>query len=166
MNTNLEAIVAVSYLVSSIFFIFGIKRLSNPKTAPRGNRLGALGMLIASLTAFVDFGFLQNEVFPVQFLWLIALSIVAGSAIGIWTATKVKMTGMPQMVAIFNGFGGAASFLVAGVYYQFLDVAQADTSDPAFLVATELSGLIGAVTLSGSFLAFAETAELKWIRNR
>ena len=163
MNTNLEAIVAVSYLVSSIFFIFGIKRLSNPKTAPRGNRLGALGMLIASLTAFVDFGFLQNNVFPVQFLWLIALSIVLGSVIGIWTATRVKMTGMPQMVAIFNGFGGAASFLVAGVYYQFLDVAQADTSDIAFLVATGLSGLIGAITLSGSFIAFAKLQELKWI---
>jgi len=163
MTNNLQAIVAISYLISSIFFILGIKRLSHPKSAPQGNRLGAVGMLIASLTAFVDFGYLQNDVFPVQFLWLIALSIIAGSIIGVWTATKVKMTGMPQMVAIFNGFGGAASFLVAGVYYQFLIVDQLDTSDPAFLLATGLSGLIGAITLSGSFIAFAKLQELKWI---
>ena len=163
MNDTLQSLVAISYLVSSIFFIFGIKRLSHPKSAPRGNRLGAVGMLIASLTAFVDFGFLQNETFPTQFLWLIALALIAGSAVGIWSATQVKMTGMPQMVAIFNGFGGAASFLVAGIYYQFLVVGNLDTSDPAFLVATGLSGLIGAITLSGSFIAFAKLQELKWI---
>jgi H+-translocating NAD(P) transhydrogenase subunit beta len=164
MNQNLQAIIAISYLISSIFFIFGIKRLSHPKTAPRGNRIGAIGMLIASLTAFVDFGLLQNNnVFPVQFLWLIALAIVAGTVVGVWSATTVKMTGMPQMVAIFNGFGGAASFLVAGVYYQFLLVDGLPTSDPAFLLATGLSGLIGAITLSGSFLAFAKLQELKWI---
>ncbi len=163
MNTTLQSLVAISYLVSSIFFIFGIKRLSHPKSAPRGNRLGAVGMLIASLTAFVDFGFFQNETFPTQFLWLIAVALIAGSAVGIWTATTVKMTGMPQMVAIFNGFGGAASFLVAGIYYQFLVIDNLDTSDPAFLVATGLSGLIGAITLSGSFIAFAKLQELKWI---
>lgn len=164
MTTNLQAIVAISYLVSSIFFIFGIKRLSHPKTAPRGNRLGAVGMLIASLTAFVDFGYIQNNnVFPLQFLWLIALALVLGSVVGVLSATRVKMTGMPQMVAIFNGFGGAASFLVAGVYYQFLIVDGASTSDPAFLLATGLSGLIGAITLSGSFIAFAKLQELKWI---
>jgi H+-translocating NAD(P) transhydrogenase subunit beta len=164
MNQNLQAIIAISYLISSIFFIFGIKRLSHPKTAPRGNRIGAIGMLIASLTAFVDFGLLQNNnVFPVQFLWLIALAIVAGTVVGVWSATTVKMTGMPQMVAIFNGFGGAASFLVAGVYYQFLLVDGLPTGDPAFLLATGLSGLIGAITLSGSFLAFAKLQELKWI---
>jgi len=164
MTTNLQAIVAISYLVSSIFFIFGIKRLSHPKTAPRGNRLGAVGMLIASLTAFVDFGYVQNNnVFPVQFLWLIAIALILGSVIGVLTATRVKMTGMPQMVAIFNGFGGAASFLVAGVYYQFLLVDGANTNDPAFLLATGLSGLIGALTLSGSFIAFAKLQELKWI---
>lgn len=163
MNEFLQPIVALSYLVSSIFFIFGIKRLSHPKTAPRGNRLGAVGMLIASITAFVDFGFLQNDAFPTQYLWIIAVAIVAGSVVGIWSATTVKMTGMPQMVAIFNGFGGAASFLVAGIYYQFLIVDSVDTSDPAFLVATGLSGLIGAITLSGSFIAFAKLQELKWI---
>jgi len=164
MTTNIQAMVAISYLVSSIFFIFGIKRLSHPKTAPRGNRLGAIGMLIASLTAFVDFGYVQNNnVFPVQFLWLVALALVLGSVVGVLTATRVKMTGMPQMVAIFNGFGGAASFLVAGVYYQFLIVDGASTSDPAFLLATGLSGLIGALTLSGSFIAFAKLQELKWI---
>lgn len=163
MNNLLQSVVAISYLVSSIFFIFGIKRLSHPKSAPRGNRLGAVGMLIASITAFVDFGFLQSDTFPTQYLWIIAVAIVAGSVVGIWSATTVKMTGMPQMVAIFNGFGGAASFLVAGIYYQFLIVDSVDTSDPAFLVATGLSGLIGAITLSGSFIAFAKLQELKWI---
>jgi NAD(P) transhydrogenase subunit beta len=96
-------------------------------------------------------------------LWLIALAIVAGSIIGVWSAIGVKMTGMPQMVAIFNGFGGASSFLVAGVFYQFLLLTDGSTSDVALLLATGLSGLIGAVTLSGSFIAFAKLQELKWI---
>jgi NAD(P) transhydrogenase subunit beta len=163
MISNIEALVAISYLVSSVFFIVGIKRLSHPKTATQGNRLGAIGMLIAAVTAFVDFGWDNVSGFETQYLWVIALAIVAGSVVGVWSALGVKMTGMPQMVAIFNGFGGAASFLVAGVYYQFLIVAQDDASGIAFLLATSLSGLIGAITLSGSFLAFAKLQELKWI---
>ena len=159
----LDVLVAVSYLISSIFFVYGIKRLSHPKTATLGNRLGAIGMLIASATAFVDFGFDAQLVFQGQYLWLIALAIVAGSIIGVWSAIGVKMTGMPQMVAIFNGFGGASSFLVAGVFYQFLLLTDGSTADVALLLATGLSGLIGAVTLSGSFIAFAKLQELKWI---
>ena len=159
----LDVLVAVSYLISSIFFVYGIKRLSHPKTATLGNRLGAIGMLIASATAFVDFGFDAQLVFQGQYLWLIALAIVAGSIVGVWSAIGVKMTGMPQMVAIFNGFGGASSFLVAGVFYQFLLLTDGSTSDVALLLATGLSGVIGAVTLSGSFIAFAKLQELKWI---
>jgi len=159
----LDVLVAVSYLISSIFFVYGIKRLSHPKTATLGNRLGAIGMLIASVTAFVDFGFDAQLVFQGQYLWLIALAIVAGSIVGVWSAIGVKMTGMPQMVAIFNGFGGASSFLVAGVFYQFLLLTDGSTSDVALLLATGLSGVIGAVTLSGSFIAFAKLQELKWI---
>jgi NAD(P) transhydrogenase subunit beta len=159
----LDVLVAVSYLISSIFFVYGIKRLSHPKTATLGNRLGAIGMLIAAVTAFVDFGFDAQLAFQGQYLWLIALAIVAGSIIGVWSAIGVKMTGMPQMVAIFNGFGGASSFLVAGVFYQFLLLTDGSTSDVALLLATGLSGLIGAVTLSGSFIAFAKLQELKWI---
>ena len=159
----LDVLVAVSYLISSIFFVYGIKRLSHPKTATLGNRLGAIGMVIAAVTAFVDFGFDAQLAFQGQYLWLIALAIVAGSIIGVWSAIGVKMTGMPQMVAIFNGFGGASSFLVAGVFYQFLLLTDGSTSDVALLLATGLSGLIGAVTLSGSFIAFAKLQELKWI---
>jgi H+-translocating NAD(P) transhydrogenase subunit beta len=162
-NDQLEIVVAISYLISSIFFIFGIKRLSHPKTATLGNRLGAIGMLIAAVTAFVDFGFDAQLVFQGQYLWLIALAIVAGSIVGVWSAIGVKMTGMPQMVAIFNGFGGASSFLVAGVFYQFLILTDGPSSDISLLLATGLSGLIGAITLSGSFIAFAKLQELKWI---
>lgn len=163
MKEQLDVLVAISYLISSIFFVYGIKRLSNPKTATLGNRLGALGMLIAAVTAFVDFGFDNALVFQGQYVWLIALAIVAGAVVGAWSAIGVKMTGMPQMVAIFNGFGGASSFLVAGVFYQFLLLTDGSTSDVALLLATGLSGLIGAITLSGSFIAFAKLQELKFI---
>lgn len=165
-----EIIVAILYLVSAIFFILGIKKLSKPKTAAKGNMLGATGMLIAIITAFIDFGIVINVTEGViettfQYWYILLIAILLGSVIGIWAALGVKMTGMPQMVAIFNGFGGGASFLVAGVYFGF-ELAQQALLDVPMLVATVLSGLIGAITLSGSFIAYAKLQGLKIIPDK
>lgn len=158
--------VAIAYLVSAVLFIIGIKRLAKPKTAASGNKTGAMGMLLAFVTAFVDFGVVidvEAEAVLFQFdQWMIlAGAVILGTVVGLLSALRVKMTGMPQLVAIFNGFGGGASFLVAGIFYQFslatsgLDLGVSETT------ATILSGLIGAVALSGSFVAFGKLQGLK-----
>jgi len=164
-----EVVVGLLYLLSAVFFIIGIKNLSKPKTAPRGNMLGAAGMLIAFLTAFIDFGVhidVDAEAITATFdYWYILLAAIGlGAVIGVWSALGVKMTGMPQMVAIFNGFGGGASLLVAGVFYQFeLESTSASELAIPMLIATVLSGLIGAVTFSGSLIAYGKLQGLKII---
>lgn len=165
-----DIVVAIFYLISAIFFILGIKKLSKPKTASQGNFIGAIGMLIAFLTAVVDFGIhvdVENAMIVGQFqYWYIVLiALLLGTVVGLWSALGVKMTGMPQMVAIFNGFGGGASFLVAGVYFGF-EIARAETLEVTMLVATVLSGLIGAITFSGSFIAYAKLQGLKIIPDK
>lgn len=162
------------YLISALFFVFGIKLLSSPKTATTGNLLGSVGMLIAVLTVFFESG-----VFNLNNIQWILVGLVLGSAVGAITALRVKMTGMPQLVALFNGFGGAASFLVAGVllyqnYYSAITPNPMDFkgnfneflnsfTGPKLqeLIATSLSGFIGSVTLSGSLVAFAKLQGLK-----
>jgi NAD(P) transhydrogenase subunit beta len=164
LATLKETLVAILYLVSAVFFIVGIKRLSNPKTAVQGNQYGAVGMLIASLTAFLDFGLKVDEAnvvtFAFAYWYVIVIALILGSVIGVIAAVKVKMTGMPQMVALLNGFGGFSSLLVAGVYYyQNINTALS----VIVLVATMLSGLIGAITLTGSYLAYAKLQGIKWV---
>ena len=102
--------VALGYLISAIFFIFGLKKLGHPRTAPRGNQYGMMGMAIAVITTIIHLNFIPGGIVG----WSIILGgILIGSLIGYIMAVKVEMTGMPEMVALFNGFGGAASALVA-----------------------------------------------------
>ena len=134
----------ISYLAASILFIIGIKRLSHPKTAQNGNFLAALGMLIAIL-ATVSTETLIN-------LELIIIGIIIGSIVGATFAVKVEMTQMPQMVAIFNGFGGGASALVAAA--EFLNPSKPLVN---FDMGTIMfSVFVGALTLTGSFIAFGK----------
>ena len=106
----LEDWVSIGYLVSAIFFIFGLKNLGHPRTAPRGNQYGMLGMATAVITTIIDMNFFPDGIVG----WtLIGSGLLIGSLIGYIMAVKVEMTGMPEMVALFNGFGGAASALVA-----------------------------------------------------
>ena len=134
----------ISYLAASILFIIGIKRLSHPKTAQNGNFLAALGMLIAIL-ATVSTETLIN-------LELIIIGIIIGSIVGATFAVKVEMTQMPQMVAIFNGFGGGASALVAAA--EFLNPSKPLIN---FDMGTIMfSVFVGALTLTGSFIAFGK----------
>lgn len=143
-----QAIINIAYLIASILFIAGLKGLSHPRTAIRGNVLGGLGMLIAILATLV--------VKKLDFE-LIILGIVIGSAIGMVLATRIQMTAMPQMVALLNGFGGIASVLVAGAEL-LKSVLNPETPDPDLqtLVAIAASGIIGAVTFWGSLVAFGK----------
>ena len=147
----LEDWVSIGYLISAGLFIMGLKKLGHPRTAPRGNQLGALGMLVAVLTTIADMQF-SGEIYWV----LIGSGILLGSAIGYWMAKKVEMTGMPEMVALFNGFGGAASALVA--LSESMKYIEGSTLPQGLelwvvMIAAGLSALVGWMTLTGSLLA-------------
>jgi NAD(P) transhydrogenase subunit beta len=141
----------LGYLVASAFFIIGLKRLGSPATAPAGNSLSAKGMAIAIVITLLDGGMLS---------WLeIAAGLVIGSGIGLWMARTVQMTSMPQMVALLNGFGGAASVLVAGA-----ELLKAELGGEVIPVETgitiQLSLLIGSITFTGSLIAWAKLQEV------
>jgi len=139
-------LINLAYLTAAVLFILGLKGLSSPKTAPHGNMLGAVGMLIAIIATLVD-----QQV--LSFGWIIA-GMVAGGGIGAFIARKLQMTQMPEMVALLNGFGGAASLLVALSEYIAPSAASAGTT--TWMVALVLSALIGSVTLTGSLVAWAK----------
>tara|TARA_B110001454_G_scaffold214219_1_gene233654 strand:- start:101 stop:1555 length:1455 start_codon:yes stop_codon:yes gene_type:complete len=145
----------IGYLVSAALFILGIKRLSSPKTAPAGNRLGAYGMLLAVLVTMAKM--YSEEIVGLE---LIVGGLAVGTIIGVWMAVRVEMTGMPELVALFNGFGGGASALVG--LSEVLGRLQAGNVPSAGIelyatwVAIGMSGLIGWVTLTGSLMAMGK----------
>jgi NAD(P) transhydrogenase subunit beta len=134
------------YVLAGVLFIIGLKKLSHPKTARNGNIIASVGMLIAIVATLVAFDVLDYK--------LIAIGMIIGAIIGSTFAIKVKMTGMPQMVAIFNGFGGGASALVAAAeFYSKVGHGEQTT----FLLSTiALSVLVGTLTFTGSFIAFGK----------
>ncbi|TRV42326.1 MAG: NAD(P)(+) transhydrogenase (Re/Si-specific) subunit beta [Microcystis panniformis Mp_MB_F_20051200_S9] len=151
MNNALITGIELSYLLAAILFIIGLKQLSSPATARQGNFLAAIGMLIAVIATLINQEILSYG--------LIAVALVIGSIIGLVSAQKVPMTAMPQMVAIFNGLGGAASALIAmGEYWRLLQSGENIAFD-SILIAI-LGILIGGVTFTGSVLAFAKLQEL------
>ncbi len=146
------SIINLLYLMSSICFIMGIRGLTHPRTAVRGNAIGALGMLIAVVATLM-----HQDV--IDYTWII-VGLVLGGLIGAVLAVRIRMTAMPQMVALLNGFGGAASVLVAGA--ELVRSPPLALSDAA--VATYASAVIGSVTFWGSLLAFAKLEEYKAFR--
>ena len=138
--------VDLAYLAASVLFILGIRGLTHPRTAVRGNLLGATGMLIAIITTL-----LSSQVFGsgVAGLGVILAGVAVGTAIGSTLALRIQMTAMPEMVALLNAFGGGASAFVAGAV--LVDTA---TPDVQATVATVASGIIGSVTFWGSLVAF------------
>jgi len=150
----MEDWVSVGYLLSASLFIFGLKKLGHPRTAPFGNQLGAIGMLVAVITTVLQMQLTGDGVVD----WtLIGGGLVLGSAIGYWLAVRVEMTGMPELVAMFNGFGGAASALVAlSEIMRYLEDASNIPEGlklTVTMVAAGLSALVGWMTLTGSMLA-------------
>lgn len=134
------------YLIATAFFIRGVKLLNSPGTARKGNQFAAIGMLIGVLVTLFDQHIVEFD--------LIIAGVVIGSLIGVVLAKKVQMTAMPELVAVFNGFGGAASALVAwGELARTTDVLSFDSTG---LVSIGLSVFIGALTFTGSFVAFGK----------
>jgi len=141
----LEKFVDIAYLIAAVSFIYGLKMLSHPRTARNGNIIASVGMLIAIIST-VYLG--TNLDFK-----MIIIAMVIGSIIGAFFAIRVEMTQMPQLVAIFNGFGGGASALVASS--EFLKTQGVEAT--SFLIASiVLSILIGTLTFTGSFIAFGK----------
>jgi proton-translocating NAD(P)+ transhydrogenase subunit beta len=139
------------YLVTIVTFILALRFLSNPATARRGNQIGAIGMLVA-----IGVTFAQNEIVS---YWEIAVGMVIGGVFGAVAARKVRMTAMPQMVALFNGVGGGAAALIS--LAEFHNRAP----DPGTLktdISTSimLSAIIGSISFAGSMVAFAKLQEL------
>ena len=143
-------LVQAGYIVAAVLFILGLKGLGKPRTAARGNLLGAAGMFVGVAVTLTD-----NRILS---FWQLALGLVIGTAIGGLLATRVQMTGMPELVALFNGFGGLASVLVVGA--SFLEIRSMGT-DPTvtFTLAAAATALIGAVTFSGSLVAYGKLRE-------
>ena len=141
---SIDLMIQLGYVIAAGLFIFGLKMLGSPDTARRGNGVSAIGMLVAIVAALLDQGIVQYE--------YILGGMIAGGAIGAIAARTVAMTSMPEMVALFNGVGGAASGLVG--------VAALSIADGSFTYITIiLSILIGGVTFTGSLVAYGKLSE-------
>ena len=157
-----QSLINLAYLTASMLFIMAFKLMTGPRTAVRGNYLGAAGMAIAILAAcFEKPVVLSLTAYGAWPLVMLGIAGVIGGVIGAVMAIKYPMTGMPQMVALLNGFGGAASTLVAGAELWNASSSAVLAPWTQFAIATALTGLIGAVTFWGSLVAFAKLEELK-----
>lgn len=141
MTTLIELI----YIVAAVLFILGLKMLGRASTARRGNQLSALAMLLAVVATLLLSG--------LSYVWIV-VGVVVGAAVGAYAARRVKMTEMPELVALFNGSGGLASLLVGWVEYLRQPDADLITAVPIYAAV-----IIGAVTLTGSVLAWAKLSE-------
>jgi NAD(P) transhydrogenase subunit beta len=137
----------VAYIVAAVLFIVGLKRLGSPATARNGNRTASMAMLLAVVATVVG-----NDI--ASWEWIIG-GLIIGAAIGTYAARKVEMTAMPQLVAIFNGFGGAASGVVAAAeLVKLIDLDAVIAEDVSITIMASV--IVGGVTLTGSFIAFGK----------
>ena len=151
-----DYICIVLYMISCVLFIMGIKKLGKADTARKGNLYSSVGMLIAVVSVLISQDVIDGG--WLSYL-LIVLAIAGGSVVGFIWAKKVEMTGMPQLVALFNGFGGLSSMLVAISQYT------AGVTEDAFTALTlGLTILIGAVAFTGSLIAWGKLAGLKMFK--
>jgi NAD(P) transhydrogenase subunit beta len=140
----MDTLIQFAYVVSAALFIFGLKMLGSPATARRGNMTSSLGMFLAVVVALLDQGI-------VDYQWIV-IGIAAGGVVGASAARLVKMTSMPEMVALFNGFGGMASLLVGWA-------ALSPGANTFTLITIVLSILIGGLTFTGSLIAYGKLSE-------
>ncbi len=143
----MSSVINIGYLLASVLFILGLKGLTHPRTAVQGNLMGAIGMLLAVVLTLTNQNIVSYE--------MIILGLVIGGAIGAALAIKIEMTSMPELVAVFNGFGGIASVLVAGAAL-LENTLNGEIPVMQLTVAIAASGLIGAVTFWGSLVAFGK----------
>ena len=152
MNSNLYALLGIGV---SISFILALKGLSHPKSARRGNLIGALGATVATVLVFFD-----PSIEKLNNLPLIVAAIAVGVLVGVPAARKIEMTQMPQLVALFNGVGGGAAALVAIVEYLNLGT-DATTAE---IIATVFTVVVGSTSFSGSVITFLKLQELMTTR--
>jgi len=137
----------IAYIVSAILFILGLKRLGSPATARTGNRLSALAMLLAVLATVFS-----NDI--ASWEWILA-GVIIGSGIGVYSARKIQMTSMPQLVAIFNGLGGATSAVVAAAeLIRLIDLDESISQDVSITIMASV--IVGGATLTGSLIAYGK----------
>ena len=150
-------LINIAYVFAAVLFIYDLKWMAHPRTAVRGNYVGALAMLIAIAATLLSGN--------LEFHYII-IGIIIGSVIGVIAALKVAMTSMPEMVGLFNGFGGGASILVAGAALVAAKMnLSSGQADMQMKIATVASGIIGSVTFFGSYVAFGKLSEflaVKW----
>ena len=144
--------VQVSYLVAAVLFILALKSMSSPRTARTGVLIGAIGAALATGVLFFSGIKLANLALIVGFL-------VVGSVLGLVAARRVKMTAMPQLVALFNGVGGGAAALIAVVEYLVVD-----SDDLLFLIFTVATVIVGSIAFSGSIVTYLKLQELMTTR--
>ena len=141
----MESFINISYIVASVLFIFGIKMLGSADTARKGNLISSIGMLIAVIVTLLGSG--------LDYIWIV-IGLIIGSGIGIVAAKRVQMTGMPELVALFNGFGGLASLLVGWSEFAH-DPTFASSDNPTFVgAAVVFAILVGGITFTGSLIAY------------
>lgn len=146
-----DSFIAGAYIVAAVLFIFGLKRLSSPASARSGNRLAAIGMFIALGATLLDRQILSFST--------IAAGVLVGAAIGTYFARTVQMTAMPQMVALFNGMGGATAALVSVAEYLRLSAA-GEAVGAGETTSIVLGTFIGAVSFTGSLIAYGKLQEI------
>jgi NAD(P) transhydrogenase subunit beta len=146
-----ESIIAIAYIVSAVLFIFGLKRLSSPATARLGNQLAAFGMVLALAVTLLDRQIIS--------FWMIGIGMLLGAGIGTYFARTVQMTAMPQMVALFNGMGGATAALVSVAEFIRL-VSGNEFIGSGETTSIVLGTIIGAISFTGSLIAFGKLQEI------
>lgn len=146
-----DSLLELSYLIAALLFVFGLKLLSHPETARRGNLWAAGGMGLAMLTTLLLHKDSAGNGIPLTNVWIVLSAIGVGSAIGWIIARKIKMTAMPQLVSLYNATGGAASMLVA-----LLEYPNAVAGDVGSILVTVLGLVIGAIAFSGSMIAYGK----------
>jgi NAD(P) transhydrogenase subunit beta len=148
--------ISALYIVAFALFIYGMSGLTGPRTAVRGNKIAAAGMAIAVVATLLQKHILHGSSTP----WLIALGIVLGTAIGIPAALNVRMTAMPQMVALFNGVGGGAVALIAWIEYRHHFLSGGHTWALKAEIPTLFAAVIGSISFWGSNIAFGKLQEI------
>jgi NAD(P) transhydrogenase subunit beta len=144
------------YLVAIVCFVVGLRGLTGPRTAVRGNKIAAVGMLIAVIATLIGEGVIPNSETAI----LIAVGIVVGTIVGIPSALNVKMTAMPQMVALFNGVGGGAVALIAWAEYRRRFPGEDGLWDQKAQIPALFAAIVGSVSFWGSNIAFGKLQEV------
>ncbi|MBJ7249453.1 MAG: NAD(P)(+) transhydrogenase (Re/Si-specific) subunit beta [Thermoleophilia bacterium] len=147
-----DDLIEIAYLVAAFCFILGLRWLSSPRTARKGNLVAAVGMLIAIVATLVD-----GRV--VGYTW-IAIAAFVGGSIGALVARRVQMTAMPQLVALLNGLGGGAAALIAVSEYHVAGAAGEERLGAVLAVSVMFSAIVGSISFAGSLVAFGKLQEL------